>query len=450
MNHWSLYQKLILPASFVVSDMEMAGVHCDAEVCIQQAFECQTEAQAIEQDLNDWAGRELNWASPKQVSGFLYEERRFPIPPVSGTLKAVKITKKGERPTSEASIQHLADHAKEHWDRDHLRKYLRWKKLTKLEQFFAKLPEYRDSAGRIHPMLRIATETGRLTSKNPNLQNQPNSDEEADLSGTRMVFTAPEGMLLGSFDYDGLEWRILAHIVFAITGNRALIDDIEAGIDPHSATASRVYAALGRPIDCDVRDIKKQHPLKRAHGKILNYAIPYGKGARGLSVQLRDANDNPIGEAKAQEMLDAFFDAAPGVYDTLEALRRYAYQHGYCRTLLQRIRFIPELKSGAKWIRQRGERLAVNTPIQGGAADIVMRAMIDCSPRFNPYLAQLLCQLILQIHDELLFECPEKHCEEAGEVIKRDMETCLMGWHKFHAPLSVSGQWAKTWELAKA
>jgi DNA polymerase-1 len=450
----------------VTSEMERYGVGFDATKCPPKVAECQARLEElVSGPLNGWSGTQpINWGSWQQIAQFLYgsEEapavkggppivpRGFGLPPVSGNLRAVKVRKEKERPTGEAALAHLEANATNRGDREGLQALMEWKKVKKLLGFFEGLPNFAASDGRIHPQLGPAAETGRLTCKNPNLQNQP--------PGTRDIFVASPGNVLICRDFDGLEWRILAHILAFRYGDMSLVDEIVAGIDPHSATAVRIYDALGQPLDCDVGEVKETCPKQRAAAKIINYSINYGKTARGLGIQLRNDDGEPIGETVAQRMLDAFYESNPGIERWHRDCVQYARDTGHASTLLGRTREIPELQAKSWWIREKGKRLAMNTPIQGSAADIVGMAMLRCnaSPHpdlvkvghFNEALYGLKVKQILQVHDELLFECPEENAEKAEKEIAKQMDDCLKGVREFLCPLSTSGSIGPDWKEA--
>ncbi len=456
MNGWEWYQKHWLPAQRVVSDMERVGVLLDQEACPAQAAECQAQKDMIEPWLNEWAKRPVNWSSTQQVAQFLYEEKGFPVPAICGSTRAVKRTKQGKTPADEMACIHLARTLPNEVDQQMLRAYVgwrdkpsmsdipAWKIINTRQRFFNLLPRHVAPDGRVHPQLSTiendddsitGTETGRNSCKNPNLQNQPGS--------VRSVFIAPPGKVLIVKDYAGLEWRILAHILKARYKDSSLVDDIVAGVDPHSATALKLYAQLGRPLNCSLAEVQKLFPKERDAAKIINYSVNYGKTAMGLAIQLG------ITEEEAEMLLQAFFTSNPGIEQWLKDCVTYARLRGYARSLLGRYRYIPELKDPSKWVRAKGERLAMNSPIQMSAADIMAMAMVGCSHHYNKKLAKLQCLLILQVHDELVFECPEENAEEASELIEHHMVNCLDGVREFLCPLGADGGHGRNWKIAK-
>lgn len=434
-NGWQFYQDIWQPAALAVSSMERHGLALDVEMCRLRAAECVAKQEEIGRQLNEWAGKEINWGSPKQKAEFFYTTRGWPVPPVSGNVRAVKRTKAGKNPTDEAAVLHLARSVSSDRDRQHLRLYcgypdikakeheLSWKQAAKLQGFYEGLPQHAEVDGRVHTQLAALTRTGRLTSRNPNLQQIPPS--------VRDVFVAEPGRILLSFDYSALEWVVLAHIVAKRYADTSLADEIRDGRDPHQATADGMTARLGRPVT-------------RAAAKILNYRSLYGGEAAGLAMQLETSVEI------AEELTAAFEEARPGVAQWFLDAKDYVKTRSHCRTLLGRFLPIPEVKyiylyKGKERDPKGALRKALNYPIQGSAADIVSMAMVRCSEHFNSTLQALGSRLLLQIHDELLFSVPEGWADAAAEVIKTEMEGCLKGVTEFLAPLKVEGGRGLRW-----
>jgi DNA polymerase-1 len=427
-NGWQFYEQVWQPATRVVSQMESHGLLLDPDLCRARAEDCVTEQQRIGEQLNTWAGREINWGSPKQKAEFFYDTRGWPVPPICGNTRAVKRVQPGKRPTDEMAVLHLARTLPNEQDREHLRLLqgypdvkareheLSWAKIKTTKQFYEQLPKHAEVTGRVHTQLGALARTGRLTSKNPNLQNQPPS--------VRDVFRAGPGLVFLDYDFSGLEWRILAHIVAKRYDDTSLADEIRDGRDPHQSTADEMTQKLGQPVS-------------RAAAKILNYRSIYGGASKGLAVQLG------ISDEQAEELTTAFELARPGVARWFQDAKEYVRTHGHCRTLLGRFLPLPEIR-GNRWDRLAAERQALNYPIQGSAADIVSMAMIKTSELYNDRLREMGVRLVLQIHDELLFEVPEGAVEAAGEEIKKQMEGCLEGFD-FRAPLAVEGGSGLTW-----
>lgn len=451
-NAAEFYGRYWLPGQLVVSDMERNGVAFDHSACEEGRDRVRGEVATLQEKLNAWAGQEINWGSWQQKRQFLYgtsaaaavkggpliEPRGFPVPPVGGNLRAVRLASDGEQPTSEAAIDYLRRHCDDPKDKGGLATLMRWADAAKLLSFFETLPGHVAPDGRIHPQMGATTETGRLSCKNPNLQQQP--------PDVRTVFVAPPGYVILALDFDGLEWRILAHVLAHRYGDTSLVDEIRQGIDPHSATAVRMDLCPG-----PVKEAKERYPKERGEGKVLNYSINYGKTPAGLAAQLN------ISKAQGQALLDGFYRARPGIAQFHQDIITYARAHGYVRSLLGRHRYIPEMRSPVRGVRRKGERLAKNV-IQNCATDVVLLAMLRTCPVDHPELRHLGwhreelarwgVRALLQVHDELVFEVPEQHAEAAKKLLTEMMEGCLEGVRPFLCPLGVSGGIGPNWKIA--
>lgn len=438
------YRAAWRPSEVVIADMEARGVGLCKFICVRNREITSAQAYELAQALNvDFAGKEINWGSPKQVSEYLYDELRLPLPPVAGTSRAVQMRQEDKRPTSEAALEYLRDHYPEH--AKFIQTLLDWKSLRKLASFWETLPDHVASDGRIHPQMGPNTETGRLSCRNPNLQQQPPE--------TREAFIARPGHTLIALDYEGLEWRILAHVLAHKYGDTSLVEEIQAGIDPHSATAVAMGLCPG-----PVKEVKEKFNKARADAKILNYSINYGKTAAGLGVQIKDEFGEGIGAKAGQRLLDGFYEARPGIARFHQDIVRYAEAKGGVRSLLGRFRPIDQPYRVKTRFGERegpGARQAKNV-IQNCAADVVTLAMLRCNTNpelkhegwYHERLAALDCHLILQIHDELLFEVPEENAAAAHAEVAVAMMHCLEGVRNFECPLGVSGGYGPNWALA--
>lgn len=420
------------PAALCVSDMEAHGVKLDVAACEQGEREQETLRDEYAVRLNDWAGREVLWTSADQRADYLYDERGWRVPELCGSVRSVKKTQRGKRPTDEYALIQLARKAKG-YDKEMLRQYVGYPDIKEREhepsfklhekcrKFFALGPKHVSLDGRVHPQLAATTETGRLSSKNPNLQNQP---PEA-----RVAFLAEEGNVLLARDYSGLEWRILAHILAFCYDDYSLVDDIKNGVDPHDATAARMSAIVDREVS-------------RAAAKILNYSVNYGKTEHGLAIQL----DIPIAEARV--LLDAFYAGNPGIERWHRDCVAFARENGLCYTLLGRHRYLNF--AGNKWAQSRTERLAMNHPIQGSATDIMLAATLKVSERFNEKLRALGSRLLLNVHDEFVFEVPRENVEEVSQEVDHQMVNAIYAHRPdFKCPLETSGGWGVRWSECK-
>lgn len=379
-------------ACSVVSDMEAAGCHFDIPRCNQAAALAAQDALGL---LERWqaVAPGVNPESPLQLSTLLYTTCGMPVPPICGTLKAVQRTKRGELPTGEASLDWLAKRAAKPESKELINVLMGLRRVTKLSQFLTKLPSFVDQHGFLFASFGPDTGTGRLASRNPNLQNIPGA--KSDKYGIRSCFDAPPGYQLLVADYSSLEPRILAHYLIAEFGDHSLADAIAAG---------DVYAAIAKKTWPDkLKDIEaaslKGHPSLgkfRDYAKVILLGTNYGKGVPGLALQL----ELPV--AQAQELYDDYFRAYPGIRGFQSLALENARKEGVARTLLGRTRPIANANSPREFEQARAQRQATNTQIQGSAADVVFGAMIKQAP----LAAATGAKLQMQIHDELCLRIP--------------------------------------------
>jgi DNA polymerase-1 len=301
----------------------------------------------------------------------------------------------------------------------------RWRELTKLKStYLDSLPTLVDpESGRIHTTFnQVTAATGRLSSTNPNLQNIPIRSEVG--RPVRSCFIAEPGNRLLSADYNQVELRVLAHVA----GEDVLREIFASGEDVHAATAAGIVGAA---------DPEAITPSERSKAKMVNYGIAYGLSAYGLADRLQ------IEREEASEYIDRYFDRFPAVRRFIDETIARAEKEGHVRTLLGRRRNIPEIRSGNRQRRGLGERLAVNTVIQGTAADIIKLAMVRCTRALAD--AELETRVVLQIHDELLFEGPEAEMERASEIVEREMVDAF----ELDPPLAVDIGIGENWLAAK-
>lgn len=367
--------------------MEAAGCAFDVGRCEQAAARTAADSASLAQAWGSFAP-DINPESPKQLAEYLYETRGFPVPPVAGTLKAVKRTRRGERPTGEASLDWLLRKAKRPENKELLACLMKLRKVTKLNQFLTKLPAYVDDSGFLYASFGPDTGTGRLSSRNVNLQNLPGAKNDA--YGIRACFVAPAGYRLLVADYGALELRILAHWLVALFGDDSLARALASG-DVYGAVAVETWP--GRVGSVGAGHLK-EHPDPairkiRDDAKIIVLSSNYGKTPSGLAAQLNCS----VEEATAQ--LEAYFHAYPGIPRFQAWAAEQAGADGV-RTLLGRTRVIPAGSTPGEVAR--AARQATNTVIQGSAADVVFAAMIK--------QAGLGGILQMQIHDELVWRVP--------------------------------------------
>lgn len=320
-----------------------------------------------------------------------------------------------------------------------------------IANFLTSLQELSDKDSRVHCSLNLNTSTGRLSSRRPNLQNQPAL--EKDTYKIRKAFQASPGNNLIVADYGQLELRILA----SLTNCRSMIDAFAAGGDFHSRTALDMFSYVKDKVDAgecllewDYAKGKPPKPLlkdlfaaERRRAKTLNFSIAYGKTPHGL------AKDWDVSLEEAKELLNKWYEARPEVHGWQDETKKIARKDGITRTLMGRYRDLPDSKGRKYQGRARAERASINTPIQGGAADIAMMAMIKINE--HPRLKALGWILLLQIHDEVILEGPEETAEEAFEIVLECMqEPWVFGLDKTAVPLIVDGSWNhKSWYEAK-
>jgi DNA polymerase I len=381
------YEVPLVPVLF---KMEKKGILIDQKFLFKQSQELAKDISTLEKDIHKVAGQEFNVASPKQLAVVLFEKLNLPT---------AKKTKTGYSTDNEvlAGLEHpIADLV------------LQYRELTKLKSTYVdSLPQLADENGRLHTTFDQAlTATGRLSSINPNLQNIPIRTERGQQ--VRQAFIASKGNQLLSADYSQIELRVLAHITEDPGLMRAFADDI----DIHTATASEVF-------DISVKDVTAEH---RRKAKAVNFGIAYGQGVFGLAEALR------IPRAEAQEIITRYFDRFKRVREYIESTIEQAEQKGFVQTLCGRRRYIPELQSKAHAVKKFGERAAINAPIQGTASDLVKKAMIDISHHATEV------DMLLQVHDELVFEGTKKDIEADIPQIQKLMENVS----KLKVPLKVN------------
>ena len=409
-----VYQEIWQPMNNELRKLERAGITVDPAVCAAGNQAALLDAAKILPNLHAWVGdSEFNFRSPDQLKKFLFGELGLPRPPIQGTLKAVKPSKNDEWSTSEVSVYWLELHCPEH--ANELSALRRWRKVMKAAQYLRDLPEYIATDGRVHCVLSPEADTGRLSAKNPALQQIPSNDEY----GIRRSFVAAPDHKLIVADMSQLEVYVLAHVLLQLFNDSSVYDALQSG-DVYSWIARAVWPELNAYDKADFKT--KGHPAaaKRALAKILVLASNYGKTPQGIALSLLDETGEPADEQFCKDLLDTYYGTMPGVTKWHTWSSEYAAKHGGIYTLLGRWRPIPYSLSDLKWQRRRGDRQAMNTPIQGGAMDLMSCALLQLAA--DPQLAALGARCLLQIHDELIFEVPEHNAEAALPIIVAGME----------------------------
>ena len=386
-----LMQRLEMPLVPVLADMEMEGIRIDADFLGNYSIELETISKDLEKTIYNMSGANFNIASPKQMGEVLFDHMK--IDP-----KAKK-TKTGQYKTDEATLQKLAA------EHEIVSKIVDYRKVNKLRSTYVDaLPKLiHPKTGRVHTSYAQAVAaTGRLSSTNPNLQNIPiRTDMGKEI---RKAFVPrDENHTLLAVDYSQIELRIVA----SIAEDPGMMEAFHAGIDIHTATAAKVFGI-------EVADVTKEQRYK---AKSVNFGLIYGQGAFGLSQNLG------IKRGEAKELIDAYFEQFGGVKTYMDDTIKYCREHGYVKTLMGRKRFIPDINSNNQTVVGFAERNAINAPIQGSAADMIKLAMINIHNRFNKM--DIGTKMILQVHDELLFDVPKTELEEITAVIKEEMEHAM-------------------------
>ncbi len=396
------YENMELPLVPVLYSMETNGIYLNTDKLKKQSADLEKDISALEKSIHEEAGEAFNVASPKQLGAILFEKMKIPV---------VKKNKTGYS-TSVDVLNKLAD------DHPICSMVIEYRELSKLKNTYVdSLPELvNKDTSRVHTQFKQAvTTTGRLSSQNPNLQNIPIRTERGRL--IRKAFTPVKDSVLLSVDYSQIELRVLAHI----TDDPGLCKAFNADQDIHAATASEVFGVSLNDVTSDMR----------RKAKAVNFGIAYGQGVFGLS----EALSIPRGEAK--EIIETYFQKFKNVKEYMEVTVEKAKMDGYVSTLSGRKIYIKELKSKMPMIRKFGERAAINAPIQGSASDIVKKAMIKV-------YEEIEAPMLLQVHDELLFECPVDEIEDQMKEIKEIMEQTT----SLKIPLKVNCSYGTNWDEA--
>jgi len=402
-----LYQEIEMPLVDVLFHMEQSGVCIDKNMLEQQSESIGLRLEKLETDVYAMAGEEFNLSSPKQLQEILFVKLEMP---------ALHKTPKGAPSTSESTLQELS----ETYELPAL--ILEYRSLSKLKSTYTdKLPLLINAkTQRIHTSYHQAvTATGRLSSSDPNLQNIPIRTEEG--RKIRQAFITKKGKKLISADYSQIELRIMAHL----SQDKGLLSAFQNNQDIHKFTASEVFSVSLEAVTSD----------QRRSAKAINFGLIYGMSAFGLAKQL------DVDQASAKAYMEMYFKRYPGVKDYMENIRHTAFEQGYVETLLGRRLYLPEIRSKQVPRRKAAERTAINAPMQGTAADLIKIAMIQI---FEKIKNRKDIVMLMQVHDELIFEVDEAAIEEAKTLIKSCMENCL----QLSVPLLVDVGVGDNWEQA--
>ena len=406
-NDYLLFE-IEMPLALVLAEMEMCGICADVEGIKIYGLELSARAEELKERIYSFAGEEFNISSPKQLGEVLFEKMMLPV---------IKKNKTGYSTDADVLKKLIPYHPI-------IEDILDYRQMTKLKSTYADgLPKAADANGRIHSVFnQTGTATGRLSSAEPNLQNIPVRTAEGREFRKYFIPQDDDHVIIDA-DYSQIELRILAHIA----NDEAMINAFLSGEDIHTMTASKVF-------DVPPTEVTSEH---RKRAKAVNFGILYGMGEYSLS------EDLGISMAQAKKYIASYLNGFPSVKEYLDGIKKTAKANGYVTTLFGRRRKIAELASSNKNLQHFGERVAMNSPIQGTAADIIKIAMIKTSNALKE--ANIDAKLLLQVHDELILESHKDDAEKAYEILKNSMEGAI----KLSVPLSVEAHIGKNWYEAK-
>ena len=408
-----IYEIIEKPLIKVLIQMEKNGISIDINRLSKLSKTFESKLLELEKLCFNLIDEEVNLGSPKQVGEILFEKLNLP---------GGKRTSTGSWSTNASTLEDLANQGHEF-----PKLLLEWRALSKLKTTYTDtLPTYlNDSTKRIHSSFAMATtSTGRLASSDPNLQNIPIRSEDGRM--IRKAFIPNDGNVLISSDYSQIELRLIAHIA----NEENLIKAFHKKIDIHAATASEVFNI----------NINEMTPEIRRNAKAINFGIIYGISAFGLAKQLN------ISRTEASEFIKAYFNKYPSIKDYMDETKKFASENGFVKTLMGRKCLVEDINSKNAATRSFMERAAINAPIQGSAADIIKRAMIVLSK--NSELIELETKMLLQVHDELIFETKKENSLKAMKIIKEEMENAHNPILKIKVPLIADTSFGKNWDEA--
>ena len=383
------FYEVELPLSKILKEIQERGVLLDIKYLAELSREYHKKLKDLEKKIRSFAGEEFNINSPQQLSVILFDKLNLQV-------KGLKKTARGSRSTNISELIKLKD---SHLIINDIISYREFAKL--INTYIDTLPKLVDKNNRLHTTFdQAGTSTGRISSKDPNLQNIPKRTELG--RNIRRSFVAEKGFNLVSFDYSQIELRVTA----ILSGDQKLKKAFQEGLDIHNAVASEVFNVGLNEITSEMR----------RQAKIINFGIIYGMGVNALRQNIGCSRE------EAQMFYDEYFKDFNGVAEYLERVKKDVYEKGYTETIFGRKRFFPEIKSPIEYIRKESERMAVNAPIQGSAADFIKIAMVEIDKILEEKKIKEKARMILQIHDELLFEIEEKIINEIAPVIVETME----------------------------
>ena len=405
-NLENLFYRIEMPLMKVLAKMELAGISLDKECLKKESLELENDLKNLEKKIFEFSGEEFNLNSPKQLGEILFEKLKLDA-------KAKK-TKTGQYSTSEEVLQKLES---KHEIIKHILEYRTYQKLK--STYVDALPmQVNEKTGRIHTnFMQTVAATGRLSSVNPNLQNIPIRTLRGQQ--VRAAFIASEGKKIISADYSQIELRLIAEI----SGEKNMIEAFQKGEDIHASTAAKLFKI-------PLNEVTK---LQRSQAKTVNFGIIYGVSSFGLSEQ------TGLSRTEAKQMIDAYFETYPRLKEYMNEQIMTARKNGYVETILGRKRYLKDINSANFVVKGHAERNAINAPIQGSAADIIKLAMINIDRELENQ--KMETKMLLQVHDELIFEAPIDEIEAAKILIKTQMETA----YATHVPLLTEVGIADNW-----
>jgi len=407
-DQWALYKEIELPLTHILAQMELEGITIDTKILQEMGEQLKERIHKLETDIHQLAGSTFNIGSPKQLGVVLFEDLGLPG----------KKTKTGSYSTSADILEKLKPH--------HIiiEKILEYRMLTKLYSTYIEgLQKACFEDGRVHTIFNQAhTQTGRLSSTEPNVQNIPIRVEEGRLIRKAFVSSSPEHVLIGA-DYSQIELRILAHM----SQTESLILAFQNDEDVHKKTAAEVFGV-------SLADVTE---AQRRGAKAINFGIVYGQSAFGLS----EALNIPLIEAK--HYIEGYLETYSGIKNYMDTTAEKAKETGYVETLFLRRRYVPEISHNNFMVRQAAERTAINAPIQGTAADIIKVAMIEVDKMMKSH--NVKSKMVLQVHDELLFDVPKDEVTLMMEIVQKGMESAT----ELTVPLKVEVSQGENWHKLK-
>lgn len=404
-----LFETIEIPTARVLAKMEINGIKVEASTLIELQNEFAVKLKELEDKIYKQAGEEFNLNSPKQLGHILFEKLNLPVLKKTKTGYSTSVEVLDQLKTQSPIVSEILD----------------YRQIAKIQSTYVKgLLDVIQPDGRVHTRyLQTLTATGRLSSVDPNLQNIPTRTEEGKQIRKAFVPSEPDGYIF-SCDYSQVELRVLAHV----SGDQNMQEAFKTGYDIHAHTAMRIFH-LDSPDEVT--------PLMRRHAKAVNFGIVYGISDYGLSKNLG------ISRKRAKEFIDNYFEQYPQIKDYMDKAVQEAREKGYAETIMHRRRYLPDIHAKKFTIRSFAERTAINSPIQGSAADIIKIAMINMQKKLDEL--HLKTKMVIQVHDELIFDVPKDELETIKKIVPEIMQSAV----KLDVPLIADSGWGHNWYDAK-